>query len=47
MGIVNWRKVEQDRNGWGRATGEDIILLGERSHSRWRKVKNALLKSVC
>jgi hypothetical protein len=27
-GIVNWREVAQDRDGWRRATGEDLILLG-------------------
>jgi hypothetical protein len=28
MGIVNWRKVAQDRDGWRRATWEVLILLG-------------------
>ena len=28
MGIVNWRQVAQDRDRWGRATGEALILLG-------------------
>jgi hypothetical protein len=28
MGIVNWRKVAQDRDGWRRATGEVLIFLG-------------------
>jgi hypothetical protein len=28
MGTVNWRQVAQDRDGWRRATGEELILLG-------------------
>jgi len=28
MGIVNWRKVAQDRDGWRRATGEVLTLFG-------------------
>jgi hypothetical protein len=28
MGIVNWRHVAQDRDGWRRATTEVLILLG-------------------
>jgi hypothetical protein len=28
MGIVNWRQVAQDRDGWRRATREALILLG-------------------
>ena len=28
MGIVNWRKVAQDGDGWRRATMEALVLLG-------------------
>jgi hypothetical protein len=28
MGIVNWRQVSQDRDGWRRATSEALILVG-------------------
>jgi len=28
MGLVNWRQVVQDRDGWRKATGEVLILLG-------------------
>jgi hypothetical protein len=28
MGIFNWRKVAQDRDGWRRAVRKVIILLG-------------------
>jgi hypothetical protein len=28
IGIVNWRQVAQDRNGWRTATREVLILLG-------------------
>jgi hypothetical protein len=28
MGIVNWRHVVQDRDGWRRATMDVLILLG-------------------
>jgi hypothetical protein len=28
MGVVNWRKVVQDTDGWRRATGKAHILLG-------------------
>jgi len=27
-GIVNWRQVAQDGDGWRRATGEMLVLLG-------------------
>jgi len=27
MGIVNWRQVVQDEDGWRRATGEGLIFL--------------------
>jgi hypothetical protein len=27
-GILNWRQVVEDRNGWSRATEETLILLG-------------------
>jgi len=27
-GTVNWRQVAQDRDGWRRATGEVLVLLG-------------------
>jgi len=29
MGIVNWRKVKKDRDGWRRVTREVFILFGE------------------
>jgi hypothetical protein len=35
MGIVNWRQVAHDRNGWRRGTGDPLILL--RQWSRRRK----------
>jgi hypothetical protein len=28
MGIVNWRQVAQDGEGWSIATGEALIFLG-------------------
>jgi hypothetical protein len=28
MGIVNWREVAHDSDGWRRANGEPFILLG-------------------
>ena len=28
MGIINWKEVAQDRDGWRRATREEHILLG-------------------
>jgi len=38
-GIVNWRQVAQDRDGWRRATGEVLILIGKWSHRRRRRVR--------
>jgi hypothetical protein len=32
MGIVNWRQVEQDGDGWRRATKESFIFFGYCSH---------------
>jgi hypothetical protein len=29
MGTVNWRQEAHDRDGWRRAIGEELILLGE------------------
>jgi hypothetical protein len=34
MEIVNWRKVAQDRDGWRKATGEVLILLGQWGYRR-------------
>jgi hypothetical protein len=28
MGIVSWRQVAQDRDGWRRANRQEVILLG-------------------
>jgi hypothetical protein len=28
MGIVNWRQLAQDSEGWRRANGEALVLLG-------------------
>jgi len=28
VGIVNWKQVAQDGDGWRRATGEALVLLG-------------------
>jgi hypothetical protein len=28
MGIVSWREVKQDRDGWGKVTREVLILVG-------------------
>jgi len=28
MGIANWRQIAQGRDGWRRATGEALVLLG-------------------
>jgi hypothetical protein len=28
VGIVNWRRVAQDRDGWWKATREAVMLLG-------------------
>jgi hypothetical protein len=40
MGIVNWRPVAQERDGWRRAAREALILLGWWSHrSRRRRIK--------
>jgi hypothetical protein len=36
MGIVNWRQIAQERDGWRRATGEALILLGLWNHRRRR-----------
>ena len=29
MGIVNWRQVKQDTDGWRRVTREVFILFGD------------------
>jgi len=34
MGIVNWRQVPHDWNGWRRAMGEPLILLRDGSRRR-------------
>jgi hypothetical protein len=39
MATVNWRHVVQNRDGWRRATREVLILLGEWSHKKRRKVE--------
>jgi hypothetical protein len=36
MGIVNWRHVARDRDGWRTATREALILPGQWSHRRRR-----------
>jgi hypothetical protein len=36
MGIVNWRQVAQDSNGWRRASREVLSFLGYRNHKRIR-----------
>jgi hypothetical protein len=28
MGIAKWRQIAQGRDGWSRATGETLVLLG-------------------
>ena len=28
MGIVNWRQLAQDSDGWMRAIGEALVFLG-------------------
>jgi hypothetical protein len=28
MGIVSWREVKQDRNGWRKVTRDVLILVG-------------------
>jgi hypothetical protein len=37
MGIVNWRHVAQDRDGWRRATREALVYLGQWSHRSSRR----------
>jgi hypothetical protein len=36
MGIVNWKQVAKERDGWRRGTGERFILLEQWSHIRIR-----------
>jgi hypothetical protein len=42
LGIVIWRKVVHDRDGWRRATRKALILLGFWSHRRRIKIKLVL-----
>jgi hypothetical protein len=39
MGIVNWRQVGQDGDGWRRATEKALILFGQWSQRRRRRRK--------
>jgi len=41
MGIVNWRQVKQDRDGWRRVTREVFIFLdsGAREEEKKKKKK--------
>jgi hypothetical protein len=42
MGIVNWRQVARDRDGWRRATREVLILLVQWGHKRiWHSHERA------
>ena len=41
MGIVNWRQVTQDRDGWRRDNGEAFVFLGQ-----WRQRIRRRLQGV-
>jgi len=47
MGIVNWRKVKQDRDGWRRITREVLILFWrvELEKKKRRRRKKCFLDS--
>ena len=38
VAILNWRHVTQNRDGWRRVTREVVILLGQWSHRRRRRM---------
>jgi hypothetical protein len=40
MGIVDWRQVAQDRNGWSTPTKEVLILFGYWSDRRRKRRKS-------